>query len=249
MTLPLTGAGPSVGGSYAAKVLSYSPIAYWPLWEPSGGVAECLVNPAQNGAYTGVTLGQPGIGDGRTCPLFDGLNDYVNIYTTTFRDKFALTNNDTDPISEGTVMIWARVANIGVWTDGLYRHMVNLQVDNDNRIFIRKDDSDRVHWRYEAGNVQENARVVSADLGWINYSLTWSKSAGANGEVRYYRSGGVADPMDTALGIWAGNLSNVDTCIGAVDTTVKEPWYGWLAHGVIYGRALLPPEIADLAVV
>ena len=43
-------------GGYNEKVLRTGPIAYWPQDETSGTVARCLVNPAQNGTYTGVTL-------------------------------------------------------------------------------------------------------------------------------------------------------------------------------------------------
>ena len=60
------------------KVLDYRPIAYWPQWESAGSAARCLVNTAQNGAYTGVTLGQPGAVDGDLCPYYDGANDYTN---------------------------------------------------------------------------------------------------------------------------------------------------------------------------
>ncbi|GAI14148.1 unnamed protein product, partial [marine sediment metagenome] len=70
--------------AYDDKVLGMDPIAYWPLSETSGLVANCLVNPAQNGVYTGVTLGQPGIGDGNTAPYFDGTNDYVDVLTAAF---------------------------------------------------------------------------------------------------------------------------------------------------------------------
>ncbi len=50
---------------YFRKVLSHRPIAYWPLWEASGSVAFDLAGNALHGAYTGVTLGQVGVGDGR----------------------------------------------------------------------------------------------------------------------------------------------------------------------------------------
>ena len=49
---------------YSEKVLALSPIAYWPLWEAAGAVAEDISGNGFDGAYTGVTLGQTGIGDG-----------------------------------------------------------------------------------------------------------------------------------------------------------------------------------------
>jgi hypothetical protein len=53
MPLPLTFAGPSAVGGYSAKVLSYSPIAYWPLNETSGTTAICQVNAALAAAFNG----------------------------------------------------------------------------------------------------------------------------------------------------------------------------------------------------
>jgi len=94
--------------AYWERVMATDPIAYWPLWETSGTVARCLINPAQNGAYNSNVSGWPpgpGIGDGNTAPFFDGTNDYVNPFSVTFRGRF---NG-----AEGTVMIWAKVANVG----------------------------------------------------------------------------------------------------------------------------------------
>ena len=51
-----------------------------------------------DGAYTGVTLGQDGIGDGNTCPLFDGANDFLDFYSAGFSSAF---NGDQDPLHFG----------------------------------------------------------------------------------------------------------------------------------------------------
>ncbi|MFV1969356.1 MAG: hypothetical protein ACC628_28375, partial [Pirellulaceae bacterium] len=58
------------------------------MWEASGSISDDLSPQGNDGAYTGVTLGQPGIGDGRTCPLFDGANDYNNIYSAALNTDF-----------------------------------------------------------------------------------------------------------------------------------------------------------------
>lgn len=112
---------------YTDRVLAYSPIAYWPLNEASGGTAEDLSGNNYDGSYTGVDLGQTGIGDGNTAPYFDGTNDYVNIYSTGFRDVF---NG-----AEGTVVIWAKVFNADVWTDGNVRYPTEFRVDGSNYVY------------------------------------------------------------------------------------------------------------------
>ncbi len=110
--------------NYAHKVLATDQphlLAYWPLSEVAGSVAYDFSGNARHGAYTGVTLGKTGIGDGDTCPFFDGANDFVNIYSVSLRDAF---NG-----AEGTAMIWAKVFNVGVWTDGAYRNTLHLHTD------------------------------------------------------------------------------------------------------------------------
>ncbi len=239
--------------SYSERVLSYDPIAYWMLDEKQGSVAHCMVDSAQNGAYTGVTLGQPGIGDGRTCPFFDGLTDFTNIYTVSFRDAFALYNDPTGLLdeSEGTVMIWAKVANVGAWTDGADRYLLNLYVDSANQIYLRKTSvNNHLYWHYEAGNIVKNQGIAGVTtIGWFALGITWSKSTGASGEVRYYYNGVQPHAVENTLGVWVGNLSATRTIIGARDTTPAYLWHGWLSHCVVWGYALTPAQMLSLSVV
>lgn len=238
---------------YYRKVLYYRPIAYWPLWETSGMVARCLVNTAQNGTYTGVTLGQAGIGDGNTCPLFDGANDYCDIYTAAFKDAFALYNDPTGLLdeSEGTVMVWAKVANAGVWTDGADRFLLQLAVDANNRLLCAKTiTNNRLFLKYAAGGAFEDQAINGmTTIEWMCLGMTWSKSAGANGEVKHFLNGVQQGATDTALGVWVGNLAAAATTIGASSTGPAEPWHGWLAHCAVWDTPLTPTQIADLAVV
>lgn len=238
--------------SYSEKVLSYDPIAYWMLDEKQGNVAWDVSRNEFHGAYTGVTLGQPGIGDGRTAPFFDGLNDFCDIYSVAFRDRFALTNHAAPgAVSEGTFVIWVKVFNVGVWTDGNPRYVLRLRADADNHTDVQKAGANnRIRMEYEANTIlesQNNNGLVTVD--WMQFLVTWSKSAGVDGEVKYYQDGVQSGATDTALGVWAGVLAIQTTVIGASTTAPVNPWHGWLAHCAIYGRALTPAEVADLAVI
>jgi hypothetical protein len=51
------------------------------MTEPAGAISIDQSNNGRNGAYTGVTLGATGIGDGRTSATFDGATSYNNIYS------------------------------------------------------------------------------------------------------------------------------------------------------------------------
>lgn len=68
------GTGPAPGGSaYDAAVLLDNPKHYWPLDDAVGSVeARDVVGAAPGVHRGGITLGQPGIGDGSTSTDFDG---------------------------------------------------------------------------------------------------------------------------------------------------------------------------------
>lgn len=228
---------------YYEKVLGYGPIAYWPQWERTGAAATCQVNSAQNGAYVGVTLGQVGIGDGNVCPFYDGANDLANIYSGTLAGRF------NGP--EGTAMIWARVANAGVWTDGAFRYSFNLWVDVNNHVNIQKMNvNNTIRFRYMAGGVADDVTVGGLTrTDWMVLLVSWSASAGITGEVRAYIDGIQQGITQVGLGVWAGNLGNTTTCIGAANTIPTFVWHGYLAHCAVWDRALSPAQIAGLAVV
>ena len=243
MSLATKGAGPSAPGvPYSSKVLSYSPIAYWPLWEAAGGVAECLVNPAQNGAYTGVTLGQPGIGDGRTSPLFDGLTDYVDIFSATLAGVF---NG-----SEISVVIWVKPYTSGVWNDGSNRRPFGLLSDTNNRIYSLNDGAETMEYTTRAGGTWDSVSVSSAAYGalWQMLAITKSKTADAVKAWRYVSgSGGQTGTTQTGLGIYANALS--DARIGSLASSTGHLWYGWLAHCMLWDSALAEATLAALATV
>lgn len=235
--LGLRGLGVGPAGGYAQKVLSTSPIAYWPLDETSGSNARCMVNPAQDGTYTGVTLANNSTGPfGTPAPYFDGANDHCDIYSAALAAAF---NG-----SEGSAVMWARVANAGVWTDGTHDYVLQLYVDADNAVFMRKTDvNNSLLWRYEAGAVVESRTTAGhSDTDWIHMGITWSKT---NDEVRPYKNGVQEGATMDTLGNWAGALSAVNCYIGA--WAGLNQWHGWLAHCAVWNRALGAGEIADLA--
>jgi hypothetical protein len=226
---------------YSSKVLGTARanlLAYWPLGEATGSVAEDISGNSFDGSYTGVTLGQTGIGDGNTCPLFDGANDFVDIYSTGFRDAFNA--------AEGSAMIWGKVFNAGVWTDSTDRRALELQADPSNRIEVYKSTSnDKVAFRYEAAGTDEVQSFAFGDVDWFHVAVTWSVLAD---EVIYYKDGSNLVTR-TGLGTWAGALSSVLTVIGASRNNANDPWYGYLAHCAVWSTPLTPTQILALATV
>jgi len=232
---PLFAGGPYT--TYQRKVLTYSPIAYWPLDDTSGAVARCLVNPNQNGAYTGVTLANATGPDGVSwVPLFDGANDYVNILTATLQGALDL--------DEGSISLWAKVFNVGVWTDATFRRLLYLKdtapvnsidlmrYNSDNRVYLeRRDDTSGKGKLY----------ITSAPTAWVHLGLTWSVLAN---ETRYYWTGSLlpgVDAADTATG------TVVLAFIGSASTVPANPWYGWISDVAIFDTVLSGANIAALA--
>jgi hypothetical protein len=229
--------------TYADKVLGYSPIAYWPLWEASGTAAVCQVNSAQNGTYSSDVAGWPpgtGIGDGNTAPFFDGTNDYVNIWSTVFRDAF--------DGNAGTLMVWGRVANVGVWTDGALRMSMILQADGNNFIQPSKNSTNnQFRFRNSFGGAFAAQLHNTTNTGFVCYHESWSWG-GANTQIECYAAGANVGTLNP-VGQWAGNLANTSTVIGAGSTTPTLQWHGWIGHVAVWDAILDITAIQDLATV
>ena len=232
------------GASYANKVLSYSPIAYWPLWEATGAVATDISGNGYHGAYTAVTLGQTGIGDGETCPLFDGTTSFVDVYSTGLRDAF-------DGIrAKGSLVIWAKVFNVGVWTDGIRRHCMNILKDGNYYVHIRKiDTNNRTEVDRKANTVSTKITKTSmTTTDWICWATSWYELTDEH--IAYYNGAQEGATLGT-LGAWGAGqpIVSANTNIGSYSTVPDFPWYGWLAHYALFDSILTPEQMADLAAV
>lgn len=229
-------------GGYLSKILAVEPASLIGVWlqnEASGSVSFDHSGKGNNGLYTGVTLGQPGVpGMGMTSPFFDGANDFNNIYS-------AGLNADFDG-AEGAVLAWAKVSGAGVWEDSTNRKIVHLGVDaTTNRITIfRPTGNNTITFTYEAGNVVETQNATLSSLGFVCYAMTWSKSGDA---VKYYLGGATVGATDTSLGVWAGNLGNTVNTIGVGNTTPGAVWSGNIGPAVLYNKALTAAQIAYLS--
>lgn len=225
--------------SYARRVLRTRPgnfVGYWPMSETAGTVAFDLSPQGNNGAYTGVDLAQPGIGDGRVCPWFDGTNDFNNIYS-------AALNTDFNAAA-GTMAAWARVNAASVWTDSGYRVVVQLRTDDSNQIYLLKQNTNNtIRALYRANNVTQSVDTTLSLTGWFHLALTWDTAAD---EVKAYLNGVQSGTTQTGLDTWAGALDSTLCHVGAYSTVPASIWHGWLAHVAIWNAALSAGEMAYL---
>lgn len=229
-------------GGYSNKVLSTQRsalLAYWPLSEASGTTITDLSGNGRNGTYTGVDLGQTGIGDGRTAPYFDGVNDYGNVYSAALASGF---NKD-----EGTAALWVKVNSAGIWSDGA-DHMA-LAITNDavdSYLWIKKTAPATLSFTYRGGATIKTVTVGSqSSVGWLHLAMTWSKAAD---QMKVYINGVQGGSTQTGLGTWTGVLNSSRCVIGARLTT-GDVWNGTIAHTAIWTTPLTAAQIASLAVV
>ena len=231
---------PPVPPTYPDRVIATGPIRYWPLWDLAGPAAiELIVG--DNGAYTGVTLADALAPDGSPCPRFDGANDFVNVFSAALQAAF---NG-----AEGSIAAWARVFNVGVWTDGNVRDVVRFYSLGTNQLtLLRWVNNNRFSWYYAAGGVVElRDRNAENTVDWFHVALTWSAIAD---QVIAYWDGVQEGAIMGALGVWAGLLAAATTNIGCYNNAgPSEVWNGWLAHVPLWDRALTPAEVLDVATV
>jgi hypothetical protein len=228
---------PHVKSLYYQKVLKNDPsnlIAYWPFWEPLGSsIADNLQGiAARDGAYAGVTLGQPGSHDGKTCPLFTTADaSRVDVYTTSFRDAF---NGQ-----EGTSMLWFKVFNAGVWVDGVQRRLFYFQVDANNLIEVyKRTTNNSLFWQYKAGGISKALTIDNINpTGWTQFMIRWSLSGDM---VEVHLNGIQQGATQTGLGTWAGLLNSNVAVYGASNAApgTGANWHGYMDNAAVWGVAL-----------
>lgn len=231
-TLPAGGAAQS----YTDRVLSYSPIAYWRLNETAGGTATDSSGNGHTGTYNGVTLSATTGPDGSTpAPSFDGINDFVNVYSAGFAGAF---NG-----SEGSLASWMKVVD---WENAGY--LCRFYVDAANRIRIGQSATDNtIEFNYRAGDVAKFVTVGSqTQTGWFHVAMTWTATGD---EMQMYIDGAQVGGTQSSLGTWAGALSSTQTVIGAASTTGSSAFPGNIADFAIFDTPLSADAIADLATV
>jgi len=213
-------------------------IGYWPLDEVSGTVCHDLSGNARNGSYVGVDLAKTGIGDGRTCPYFDGVNDYVNIYSASLAAAF---NG-----AEGTFLCWIKAVSAADWAAATVGAMTRIAADAaSNGIRILNGAANDIEWKYIAGGitVQVIAAATVNKMDWQCLSMTWSK---AIDQFRVYARGIQIGTTQTGLGVWTGTPTATRMIVGANTVDPALPLHGNLAHVALWRSALSSQENESL---
>lgn len=223
------------GKSYMKKVLNLDPdnlILYHPMSEASGGVAIDFSPEGNDGAYTGVSLGQPGIGDGKTCPYFDGVSDYNNIQSAGLAADF-------DP-DELTIAMWIRHSD---FTEAGADRIFQLAADGDNLVRIYKGGAGECVWQYWVNPTEKKVeKAAITDTGWIHLALTFSAT---EDEFKGFWNGDQVQATRSTLPTWVGALATA--VVGATNITPTNVWDGWIAHFAIWKAAQSDAKVASLS--
>jgi hypothetical protein len=198
---------------------------YWGV-QDSNSTCVAYPNTALNGTHTGVTLQQTGPA-GTLAGLYDGSNDYTDVITAGLQSLF-------DP-TIGSIVLFARMANAGVWTDTVPRVMLAFTADAQNYVQIRRWSTDGlIKFRYEANNIEEvvDDTTLNGSTNDFALGITWDTSAdGGNGEFKAYCNGSQVGATLAIGGVWAGTLASAT--IGALNTTPSVVHNGYLSN-VLY---------------
>jgi hypothetical protein len=227
---------------YMLRVLATAPanlVAYLPRGEAAGTTALDASGNGRTGADSNVTLGQTGIGDGRTAPSYNGTTSFTNWYSAGFAAAF--------PGQEGTLLLWLRVASSGVWSDATARRLVTLQADTSNRILIQKQTTaNTIVCNYIAGATNKTVTLSSLSATTaFPLALTWSKAAD---QVKAYVAGVQVGTTLTGLGTFAGSLNSLLTAIGT--DAISGGAFFWscmLTHVALWSTPLTAGQVANLA--
>jgi len=223
------------GGPYTGRmqaIRTTNQIGYWRMGEAAGGVSLDLSPKSNLGAYTGVTLGQVGIGDGLTCPLFDGANDYNNLLSAGLAADW-----DGD---EFTIAGWLKVSAGGIWTDGLQHNVISIGVDANNLLYLCSAvGNNSFGFRFKSGGVDKTSHVTGvSSIGWLHAAMTISL---VDDEKIVYWEGMPYGAVQNGLGSWVGAPNMM--LIGAGSTDPTQGWSGLQAHWMMWDCALTQAEV------
>ena len=215
-------------------------IGYWKEDEPTGIAAADSSGTGANGVYSGAfTLDQTGIGDGSKSTLFSG--GRISLAAT-----LGALNAVFDPL-KGTIFCWAKVANAGVWTDGVSRILIELGADANNRVFLFKNNTNNIiTCNHIAGGTTKQGALAFSSLNWFSTAMTWDKAAD---QMKFYVNGVQQGATLTGLGVWVGTLNSGFSAIADFTSAGSANGHsGNEAHVMVRNVVSTPEEMAYIGI-
>jgi PKD repeat protein len=208
-------------------------IAYWPLAETTGTVADNAEGSAtRDGTYKNApTLAGTPFPVGDNVVSLDGSNDCVDIY------GIAPAFNGT----EGWAIVWFLDPAPGTPVND---YLLYLFTDGNNQVFLAKDATTGSQYKlfYRAGGgTTKTTQLYSSSTNWHMMALSWSQS---NNQVLWWMDGVLASTL-TASGTWAGALAAANAVIMAASNTGGLAFAGSAGHCAIGAGQLLTSTLVE----
>jgi hypothetical protein len=205
--------------------------AYWILNEASGSVAADSSGNGHDGTAYDLTWGQPGIGDLETAASFNGTSSQVIASTVTSFEK----------TTAGSILVWFRTPDTGVWSDGSARGLVRLWNDSNHYFIIEQStvNNTLVIKRNMGGTITTIADTLTPDTEWHYLVATWDESAN---EIKAFLDG--AQFGTTQTGIGTSLFISFTAYLGY--SSFSSSWSGLMQHVAFWKTALTPATIATL---
>lgn len=201
----------------------------WPLVDISAGTTiTAFINSARNGTLTGWDLqNAAGPVSGTNAPYSDGANDFGNIYTSNGTTGLADIFNG----GEFSVIAWFNATALAN-----SNYLLDLFVDNSNRLAILGANSTTIRATYVAGGTTKTGTATCSTGSWYMIGVTASATDDA---YNIYLNN--TNPVTASgLGTFAGSLNSTLTCIGARDTGPTSPFNGLMAYvAVKFGHPVI----------
>ncbi len=216
--------------TYQQAVLSYDPIAYWPLNETTGTTAYDVIG-GYNGTYNGsYTLGNAGpanpfFSGSSMAAGFDGFSAYVDIPVGPF--------NITNAI---TALTWFQMAAVNGF-DGLFGHG-----DPSWRLTVNGSGNPGANDGTSAGDATTQTSIN--DGNWHLVAYTYNGFVGQDNDGALYVDGVLvanntlnAAPAGDNLDVWIGGAPDYGTGTG------RRLVAGNIAHAAVFARALTAAQV------
>lgn len=164
----------------------------------------------------------------------DGASSFIDISSAEFNSVFNPT--------QWSLVIFAKVSSVGVWTDGTARYLINLFTDGDNSILARKNVADNtLRVSYEAGGVAVAETIATSTTDWLLIAVT--VNTGLDEMIVYFNDTEISN--QSGLGDWSVNFSSA--IIGAFNTNPDSVWDGLITQFALINGVLTTAEIARIA--
>jgi len=204
---------------------------HFDLTDRSGTAAVDRSPVGTNATYTNSPTLSAIVGsDGKRAPLFDGVDQHVVL------GNLSPLGNSLD----FTVIIWAKVSAVGVWTDGIARQMMLLRSDTSNRIELAKllDDNTIVAFVRAGGS---NSALNLGSMTTTEWFCFGMECSGTTHEVFF---NGVSQGTINSSA-WTGSAAWDGGWLSRADTNSKF-WDGYLSNAIISDTALSPAAMMVL---